>query len=42
MPGVIAPRKAVNEVLKLLEDMSQDVTIEISTAKARFHFATSC
>ena len=39
MPGVIAPRKAVNEVLKLLEDMSQDVTIEISTAKARFHFS---
>jgi len=38
MPGVIAPRKAVNEVLKLLEDLSQDVTIEISTAKARFHF----
>jgi len=38
MPGVIAPRKAVNEVLKLLEDLSQDVAIEISTAKARFHF----
>ena len=38
MPGVIAPRKAVNEVLKLLEDMTQDVRIEISTAKARFRF----
>ncbi len=38
MPGVIAPRKAVNEVLKLLEDLTQDVAIEISTAKARFHF----
>jgi DNA polymerase III subunit beta len=38
VPGVIVPRKAVNEVLKLLEDLSQDVTIEISTAKARFQF----
>ena len=38
IPGVIVPRKAVNEVLKLLEDLSQDVTIEISTAKARFQF----
>jgi DNA polymerase-3 subunit beta len=38
MPGVIAPRKAVNEIQKLLEDMSQDVAIEISTAKARFQF----
>ena len=25
MPGVIAPRKAVSEVLKLLEEMTQDV-----------------
>src|SRR3984957_17580797 len=38
VPGVIVPRKAVNEVQKLLEDLSQDVTIEISTAKARFQF----
>jgi len=38
MPGVIAPRKAVTEVLKLLEDLSQDVAIEISPAKARFRF----
>ena len=38
IPGVIVPRKAVNEVLKLLEDLSQDVTVEISTAKARFQF----
>ena len=36
MPGVIAPRKAVGEVLKLLEDPSQDVKIEISQTKARF------
>ncbi len=38
MPGIIAPRKAVNEVQKLLEDLTQDVGIEISTAKARFQF----
>ena len=38
MPGVIAPRKAVNEVLKLLEDLTQDVRIEISPTKARFQF----
>jgi DNA polymerase-3 subunit beta len=36
MPSVIAPRKAVGEILKLLEDASQEVKIEISTAKARF------
>ena len=36
MPGVIAPRKAVGEILKLLEDPAQEVKIEISTAKARF------
>jgi DNA polymerase III subunit beta len=38
MPGVIAPRKAVSEVQKLLEDLSQEVTIEISPSKARFRF----
>ena len=38
MPGVIAPRKAVSEVLKLLEDVTQDVVVEISPAKARFTF----
>ncbi len=38
MPGIIAPRKAVNEVLKLLEDPIKEVRVEISTAKARFQF----
>jgi len=38
MPGVIAPRKAVSEVLKLLEDTTKEVEIEISTAKARCRF----
>jgi DNA polymerase-3 subunit beta len=36
MPGVIAPRKAVSEILKLLEDPTKDVTVEISPVKARF------
>ncbi len=38
MPGVIAPRKAVNEIQKLLEDPAQEVVIEISQVKARFQF----
>ncbi len=38
MPGVIIPRKAVMEVQKLIEDLAQDVTIEISPTKARFSF----
>ncbi len=38
MPGVIIPRKAVNEVQKLIEDLAQEVTIEISPTKARFSF----
>src|SRR5271157_1306608 len=38
MPGVIAPRKAVSEILKLLDEPSQEVRVEISTAKARFQF----
>jgi DNA polymerase-3 subunit beta len=38
MPGVIAPRKAVSEILKLLEDTTKEVQVEISTAKARFQF----
>ena len=38
MPGVIAPRKAVGEVQKLLEDMTQEIGVEISATKARFQF----
>jgi DNA polymerase-3 subunit beta len=38
MPGVIVPRKAVNEIQKLIEDLAQEITIELSTAKARFQF----
>jgi DNA polymerase III subunit beta len=38
MPGVIVPRKAVSEIQKLIEDVAQEITIELSAAKARFQF----
>jgi DNA polymerase-3 subunit beta len=38
MPGVIVPRKAVNEIQKLIEDVEEEVSVELSTAKARFKF----
>jgi DNA polymerase-3 subunit beta len=38
MPGVILPRKAVQEVLRLIEDAQADVRIELSTNKMRFTF----
>ncbi len=38
MPGVIVPRKAVNEVQKLVDDLSAEVIVDISTTKARFTF----
>jgi DNA polymerase-3 subunit beta len=36
MPGVIVPRKTVNELYRLLDDAQQDVDIEVSTEKIRF------
>jgi DNA polymerase III subunit beta len=38
MPGVIVPRKAVSEIQKLIEDIDAEVSVELSTAKARFKF----
>jgi DNA polymerase III subunit beta len=38
IPGIILPRKAVAELLKLADDCAAPVRIEISTAKARFTF----
>jgi DNA polymerase III subunit beta len=35
MPGVIVPRKAVAEIQKLLDGVSDDVSIELSPAKIR-------
>lgn len=36
MPGVIVPRKAVAELLKLLEETTDDVKVELSATKVRF------
>jgi len=38
MPGVIVPRKTVNELRKLIEDTEEDVEIALSDAKIRFAF----
>src|ERR671912_735293 len=38
MPGVIVPRKAVAEIVKLVEDGSETITIELSSAKVRMTF----
>ncbi len=38
MPGIILPRKAVSEVQKLVEDLTQNVTVELAATKARFSF----
>jgi DNA polymerase-3 subunit beta len=38
MPGIIVPRKAVAEIQKLVEDGSEDVGIELSSAKIRLTF----
>jgi DNA polymerase-3 subunit beta len=36
MPGIIVPRKAVSEVLKLIEDPEGEVGVELSSQKIRF------
>ena len=36
MPGVIVPRKTVNEVQRLIEDNDAEITVELSPAKIRF------
>ena len=38
MPGVIVPRKAVNEVLRLVDDIGGDVAVDLSDSKIRFTF----
>lgn len=40
MPGVIVPRKAVAEILKLVEDAGDVVRLELSSAKIRATFAS--
>ncbi|WP_395666195.1 DNA polymerase III subunit beta [Methylocella sp.] len=38
VPGVIVPRKAVTETQKLVEGLSEDVKVELSTTKIRLTF----
>jgi len=38
MPGVIVPRKAVNELRKLIEETSDNVEVALSDSKIRFGF----
>jgi len=38
MPGVIVPRKAIQEVRKLIEEVDGEVTIGLSDTKIRFAF----
>ncbi|MDR1828060.1 MAG: DNA polymerase III subunit beta [Methylobacteriaceae bacterium] len=40
MPGVIVSRKAVSEILKLVEDGTESIRVELSTAKIRLTFGT--
>ncbi len=36
MPGVIVPRKTVNEMQRLIEDANAEIAVELSAAKIRF------
>jgi DNA polymerase-3 subunit beta len=38
-PGVIVPRKTINEVRRLLDDAGESTDVQISQAKVRFEFA---
>ncbi len=38
MPGVIVPRKTVNEVRKLIDETDGDITLSLSETKLRFAF----
>lgn len=38
IPGVIVPRKTINELRKLIEETGEDVEIALSDAKVRFAF----
>ncbi|MBM3598620.1 MAG: DNA polymerase III subunit beta [Alphaproteobacteria bacterium] len=38
MPGVIVPRKAVNELRKLIDESTEAVTVSLSDSKIRFAF----
>ena len=38
MPGVIVPRKTVNELRKLIDEVEGDISVSVSDAKIRFSF----
>ncbi|CAK0760042.1 Beta sliding clamp [uncultured Gammaproteobacteria bacterium] len=38
MPGVIVPRKTVNEIRKLIEEAGDRITLSLSATKIRFNF----
>jgi len=40
MPGIILPKKAVAEIQKLIEDVTAEISVELSTTKARFSFGS--
>jgi DNA polymerase-3 subunit beta len=40
MPGVIVPRKTVNEIRKLAEEAQDEIEIRLSDTKIQFRFAT--
>lgn len=41
MPGIIVPRKTVNEIVRLLEDYSGDVEVAISDRRVTFNIGTT-
>lgn len=41
MPGIIIPRRVIGELRKLLDDTSDNVTVEVSETKAKFSFSDS-
>jgi len=41
MPGIIIPRKTVNELKKLIEEQSEEVEISLSETKIRFAFGNA-
>ena len=40
MPGIIVPRKTVLELIKLLEDVEEDVEVGLSSSKIKFSFSS--
>jgi len=40
MPGIIVPRKTVLELIKLLEDVEEDVEVGLSASKIKFSFSS--